>query len=124
MSILSDYASAFDAHTREVISGAAQKPAEKKAPDRPPTALDYFGALFVRCRCSSLCSCSRQPAPLLTGCALRPQRIACVFLFSGLLVGVWYSWILYEARPPPCRPGRRALRSRSLPLTGALLLRR
>ena len=52
MSILSDYASAFDAHTREVISGAEQKPAEKKAPDRPLTALDYFGALFVRCRCS------------------------------------------------------------------------
>ena len=50
MSMLSDYASAFDAHTREVISGAEQKPAEKKAPDRPPTALDYFGALFVRCR--------------------------------------------------------------------------
>ena len=123
MSILSDYASAFDAHTREVISGAAQKPAEKKAPDRPPTALDYFGALFVRCRCSlSLCSCSRQPAPLLTGCALRPQRIACVFLFSGLLVGVWYSWILYEARPPAA-PRRRALRS--VPRAdAALLLRR
>ena len=37
--------------------------------------------------------------------------------FSGLLVGIWYSWILYEARPLPFRPPPprsvlRSLRSR------------
>ena len=85
MSILSDYASAFDAHTREVISGAEQKPAEKKAPDRPLTALDYFGALFVRCRCSlSLSRHSLEITKTLTFSSWMPSFAAHTRISSAL----------------------------------------